>query len=239
MQGNTPLFDLSRLNFDEFLSFFFDHDIETEEFWFQDPDLSDSYSFNDDGVAAPAVIIDHLTGLFADFANIAARFSPQQINSGIWAMFSGGGPFWLQKHLWLPSVPLPQRLGCIRSMYFVYAEYVAKSTVQVMENCFSMWWDFLAKSFWENLHFNGSVAEGDLRYLNEQQKTLLDSMFETLSRILGLPDHRSQECALHGLGHLHHPDSPVIVQHWLDKHRQELSLDAIHWVEQYRDGTVM
>jgi hypothetical protein len=238
MDGDRPLFDSSRLSFDEFVNFFFDHDIGAEEYWYLDPVFASWSDFDDEGVASPRVIVGHMTRLFTDFADVAPRFSLPQVNAGIWAMFTNQ-PFRLQKHLWLASVPLVERLGCIRSMYFVYSEYVAKSRVQVMENCFSMWWDWLAGNFWEHTHFIDGIAEGDVASLNQEQASLLGAILETLSRILALSDRRTQEYALHGLGHLHHPDGRVIVQQFLDKHRNEMSIDAIRWVEECRDGTVM
>ncbi len=238
MDGDQPLFDFSRLNFDEFVSFFFDHDIATEEFWYLDSDLLCMSDFDDEGVASPRVIVGHMTRLFTNFADIPLRFSPPQINAGIWAMLSHQ-PFRSQKHLWLQSTPLVERLDCIHSMYSVYAGYVAKSSAEVMENCFSMWWDWVASSFWQHVHFVNKIGEGDVASLNREQTSLLGAMFQTLSRILALTDRRTQEYSLHGLGHLHHPDVRNVVQRFLDSHRNELSVDAIRWVEECRDGTVM
>lgn len=232
------LFDLSQLSFDEFLSLFFDHAPETEEHWYNDPELTNFHDFDDEGVSSPAVIVEHMTQLFTNFAIIAEKFSPQQMNLGIWAMFSLGA-FRLQKHLWLPSVPLEERLTCIRAMYHVYADYVAKCTVPVIENCFDMWWDFVANGYWQHLHFSFKIEEGDVASLDAEQKSLLDCMFDTLSKILELPDKRTQGFALHGLGHLHHPGVRVVVQSFLDRHRGELPAEAVSWIEECRDGTVM
>jgi hypothetical protein len=124
-------------------------------------------------------------------------------------------------------------------MYFVYSDVVSRSQVQVMENCFDMWWDFVASGFWEYMHYSEKISEGDVPHLNLEQRTLLDSMFDTLSKILTLPDERTQGFALHGLGHLHHPGVGRLVQDYLDKNRSEMSAEGIRWVEQCRDGTVM
>jgi len=231
------LFDLSKLSFDEFVSLFFDHDIATEEYRYKGPDFANINDFDDEGVNSPAVVVEHMTRLFTNFANVVSKFSLPQINSAVWAMFTYGA-FRLQKHLWLSSVPLTQRINCVRSMYFVYSDFVAKSTVPVMENCFDMWWDFVGQGFWEQLLIE-NVKEGDVGALNEEQKTLLDALLETLTRILALPDKRTQGYALHGLGHLHHPGVRETVQRFLDDHRHELPPDGIRWVEMCRDGTVM
>jgi len=166
---DVPLFDLSQLTFDEFVSFFFD--METDQHWDRDPDLVNFSDFNDKGVASPQMIVAHMTRLFVEFADIASRFSLEQINAGIWAMFSYG-PFRLQKHLWLPSAPLQERLECIRSIYIVYSSYVTKASVKVMENCFLMWWDLVAGGFWQQLNFDHKIAEGNISSLNEEQRQL-------------------------------------------------------------------
>ena len=65
-------------------------------------------------------------------------------------------------------------------MYLVYAHYVAKSKVDVMENCFLMWWDFVAGGFWQQLYFDEKIADGNVAALNQEQRAVLDTMFETL-----------------------------------------------------------
>ena len=100
-----------------------------------------------------------------------------------------------------------------------------------------MWWDFVASGFWEQ--FIGKIKEGDVAALNREQRALLDAMFETLSKILALFDERTQGYALHGLGHLHHPSVPQLVQQFLDRHRHKMTPSSIRWVEMCRDGIVM
>jgi len=124
-------------------------------------------------------------------------------------------------------------------VYFVYSDYVAKSTVEVMENCFDMWWDVVASGFWEQIHFDLKIDKGDVLSLKAEHRALLDAMFETLSNILALPDPRTQGFALHGLGHLHHPGVRDLVQRFLDDHGKDFTPEGIQWVERCRDGTVM
>jgi len=238
MSLEEPLFDLSQLTFDEFVNFFFDHDVDAEEHWYQDPSFDNFNDFNDEGVMSPRIVVGHMTRLFTSLTDVLSRFSQRQINAGVWAMFSYG-PFRLQKYLWLPSTPITERLDCIHSMFFVYSEFVAKSTVQVMENCFSMWWDFVSSGFWEQMHFSDGIAEGDFAALNDERRALLDAMFQTLSKILVLSDSRAREYALHGLGHLRHPGVRSLVQRFLDEHGGEFPPDGVRWIEQCRDGTVM
>lgn len=227
--------DLSQLTFDEFVTFFFNHDMVTEEYWYRDPSYFDCDDLTGEGAASPKTIVEHLTHLFRGFDEVAAKFSPQQINAGIWAIL-GVAPFCLQKYLWLPSAPLALRLACIRSMYDVYANHVSKSTVPVMENCFYMWWDLVARGFWQYLH---GIEEGNTKALNQEQTELLEAIFETLCKILALSDLRTQADALHGLGHLHHPGVRKVLHQYLDQHRHDLGPEGIKWLEKCRDGTVM
>jgi hypothetical protein len=73
------------------VSFFFNHDIEKEEYWYQEPALQNFNDFDDKGASSPAVIIEHMTHLFTEFSAVASRYSLPQVNAGIWAMFSYGG----------------------------------------------------------------------------------------------------------------------------------------------------
>jgi hypothetical protein len=174
MTENKPLLDLSQLTFDEFVAFLFDHDVHKEEHWYREPALQNFHDFDDEGVSSPTVIVEHMNRLFTEFLAVVSKYSLPQINAGIWAMFSWGG-FRLHKHLWLPAAPLKERIGCIGSMYFVYSDYVAKSTVEVMENCFDMWWDNVPSSFWEHMQFDYNVKEGDVFALRAEHRELLNA----------------------------------------------------------------
>jgi hypothetical protein len=224
------------MTFDEFVAFFFSHDTEKDEHWAFDVDSVDLWSDETSADARLAILL-HLTRLFTTFPDAAARFSLKAINTGIWPMFSQ--PFELHRLLWDSSLPINQRADCIRSMYSVYADFVATSDVEVMENCFDMWWDFVANGFWFHQEFENGVRQGDCARLDSDSRIILDAMFATLRRILSLPDRRTQSYALHGLGHLHHPDVRNLVQAFIDRHRTEFSPEGLAWVEQCRDGTVM
>ena len=64
-------------------------------------------------------------------------------------------------------------------------------------------------------------------------------ILETLEKILVYDDDRCRTCALHGLGHLHHPHVFEIVQAYLEKNKELLSDEGFKWVENCRDGIVM
>jgi hypothetical protein len=236
--------DLSQLSYEELVTFFFDRAA---------PDPSDhTPSFSDEGAecewSRPEVAVRFLTRMCLSFGDICRKYSLGQVNQAIWMTI--GFDFELVKYLWDNSVPLGERLECIRSMYIVYSDFVAKSDLEIMENCFDMWWDLMAGSFWfqpdffdhSEIHKGKSsmkLQRGETSKLDSDSRALLDAMFETLGRILELPDRRAQKYALHGLGHLHHPGVHDLVQKHIDSNRADLTDSGLKWIEQCRDGSVM
>lgn len=138
-------------------------------------------------------------GMCLNFADICRKYSLGQVNQAIWMII--GAEFDLLKHLWDNSVALNHQIECIRSIYFVYSDFVVKSDVDIMENCFDIWWDMLATSFWfqtdffessgpPKWQFSRRVDNGEVSKVDGNSRALLDAMFETLDRTLELPDHR-------------------------------------------------
>jgi hypothetical protein len=42
--------------------------------------------------------------------------------------------------------------------------------------------------------------------------------FQTLAQILSFDSETCQAAALHGLGHLHHPDTPALIDNFVKEH---------------------
>jgi hypothetical protein len=118
-------------------------------------------------------------------------------------------------------LPLADRLECIRSIYFVYAGGLGKRAAVLELTGFFMLWDLVLHGFWNSSRpmipgtFPGTYR-GDPSKLDAESRLLLDAMFETLSRILEIPDRETQRCALHGFGHLHHPGVHDRVQRFIE-----------------------
>ena len=233
--------DLSSKTFEQFLDFFFGREAVPDEKQF-DYLLRDASGelYDRAELSKPEVVIRHLTRLFREFGRIAPLYTLRQIDQGVWGIL--GEKLRLYQLLWDSTIPFEQRARCIRSMHSVYSDFVSKSQVEVMENCFDMWWDLILYGFWFQTKFfelHNKIEIGDVSKLDEESRRLLDVMFETLQRILELPDPRTQGYALHGLGHLHHPGVRETVQTFIDAHKGELTEQGLAWVEQCRDGTVM
>jgi hypothetical protein len=229
--ADTGNIDLSALTFDEFVEFLFNRP-ENEEYWYQEP----IYQWGYVAVSNASALVGHATRLFSEFGVIARRYALSQIDHGIWALLADGSTLSIQESLWNSSVPLKERAQCIHSMFHVYSDFVAGSEEDGTETCFNMWWDLIGDGFWSSAEL---TRQKNAALLSQDLKALLDAMFDTLKRILELPDPRTQRYALHGLGHLHHPAVRDLVQNFIDQHQDELDEEAREWVEQCRDGTVM
>lgn len=231
--------DLSSKTFEGFVAFFFARDVVSDDEQFDYFLREPSGEQYDEAVSSsPEIVIGHMTKLFSEFGHIASMYSLAQLNQGIWGLL--GENLRLHELLWDSSVPLEERVQCIRSMYSVYSDFVSKSEVEAMENCFDMWWDLILHGFWfQPKLFEQRIQMGDVSKLDTESRRLLDVMFETLKHILDLTDARTQGYALHGLGHLHHPGVRETVQKFINTHKAELTEQGLQWLERCRDGTVM
>jgi hypothetical protein len=241
--------DVSSLDFEPWVKFIFDHPV------IKYPGDSWYWSSGERFVATnPQRLLEHFTRLCLDFPEIASRYTLQQIDQGIWFLLSE--PNRLGEHLADASIPFAIRLTCIRSMLNVFSEFVTKSKIEVMENCFDMWWDFICHDFWIKWSFRGvsyeamakretfeefrsSIPEFNYEHLSAEDKSLLDAMFETLAEILNLNEERCNAYALHGLGHLKHPLVKQLVQSFIDRNKSSISTEGLKWLEACRDGKVM
>jgi hypothetical protein len=230
--------DLSGKSFDQFVEFFFNREVVSEDklFYCFATDLAGE-RYDEAVPSSPTILVKHMTKLFSEFGKIAPKYSLAQIDQGIWGIL---GPSFhsLYDLVFADSVPLPNRLECIRSMYYVYSDFVANSEAEPDPNLsgFFMWWDFLLHGFWTPPRpLVPGTFRGDASKLDAESRIMLDVMFETLKRILDLRDTETQRCALHGLGHLDHPEVHDTVQRYIDANKSDL---PSAWLEECRDGNV-
>jgi len=229
--------DLSSKTFDEFVEFFFARRVvsDNEQFDYFLTDLAGE-QYDEAVPSSPTVLVKHMTKLFSEFGQIANKYSLAQVDQAVWGIL--GEKLRLYEFLFDTSVPLPNRLECIRSMYCVYSDFVAKSEADPDPDLsgFWMWWDLVLHGFWTPPRpFVAGTYRGDASKLDSESRVLLDVTLDTLKRILDLPHRETQRCALHGLGHLHHPEVQNTVQHYIDANKSEF---PVAWLEQCRDGTI-
>jgi hypothetical protein len=236
LQEDLPDLDLSSFSFDEFVRFLFDRELVPEKELF-DYFRSDTRGMRFDRVVAssPTALVDNLTQLFSAFDEIAGKHSLPLVDQTVWAMI--GPSLNLSRYFFDSTVPLSKRLTCISSIYHVFGDYVSKHDGEFTSDLsgFDMWWDLVLDEFWLPPRSSRS-GEYEISRLDDDSRALLEVMFETLTRILGLPDRESEKSALHGLGHLHHPGVRSVVQFFIDAKHPGFSLK---WLEQCRDGDVL
>jgi hypothetical protein len=246
--------DISRLDYVEFVKLIFDHPEPESQFgdkWYMERTLELS-------ISRIPTVLEYLIALCKSFSSVAAQYTMKQIDQGMWLLMGPGGQpdptipdcLFSRNTYCCPEhpreeAPLELRLECIRSFYFLYADFVAHSSDEVMGNSFYMWWDSLFCEFWVNVESRrdrldrfGTAAATGYSQLDNDEQLVLDTMFHTLTRILEIGETLCTEAALHGLGHSNHPAASRVVQEYIDKHIDELAPEGIKWLEQCRDGTV-
>jgi len=235
LQEELPELDLSLFSLDEFVQFLFDRELVPEKELF-DYFRSDPRGSKFDGVVAssPNTLVDHLTQVFSSFGQIAGKCSLALIDQTVWGMI--GPSLNLSRYFFDSTVPLSKRVECISAIYHVFGDYVSKHDGEFSSELsgFDMWWDLVLDEFWLPPR-SARSGEHEISHLDDDSRALLDAMFETLTRILDLPDHESQKSALHGLGHLHHPGVRSVVQSFIDAKHPGFSPK---WLEQCRDCDV-
>lgn len=193
--------DITQYSFDEFVDFLFDRDVpvarEKRNHWY----------WNTEVTFDPQTVCAYYVHLFKQPDFLAERFSKPQLEEAFWAIPGRNLSCSAGNLIWNADLPFANRAECIRSMSNLFARLFA---AEPLETSVSMWWDALCYD-WH--------CENRRRERGGEDLLMQDVMFETLTSIL---DHDSPICqgaALHGLGHLHHPETPQLIQNYLAKHR--------------------
>ena len=190
-------YDLSDLSFNEFVAFLFDHSVPHNENatpW----DWSVHTTFD------PEKVCSYYAALFRNPGFLLELFSEVQLEQGFWAIL---GHLDCSAHsivLEHDEVPFDSRADCIRSMYDLFSRLF---TVTALDTSVHMWWDSFCYDW----------ACGKREHGGEDL-ALQDVFFDTLSAVLQIESGTCQSAALHGLGHLHHPNTAQIVDRFIDEH---------------------
>ena len=231
--------DLSLLSFGEWVNFFFQRPPIPEGKIFLDLISDDFISFE---ASKPGLIVDYLTRCCRNFDELTKRFSLAELNQGVWAMFGGGGVR-IQDHLWDKSVPITHRIKCIISMRFPILAVAKSFPNQPIETGFYMWWDLILHDFWaQYYHWDRKyrlLQKDKYDLLPDDHKMLLDAALVTLSKLLEENNEGIQACAQHGLGHLHHPAVPAIIDQFIKRRHRKLSNDELLWLKACATGSVL
>lgn len=185
--------------------------------------------------AEPLVLVEYFTRVCMSLKDLCGFYSWQEIDRLIWNTLCN--PFWMGDIVVGSELSLEPRSICVGAMYEPFASVVAKNSECLHEtDGFYMWWDIVCNAFCAH---HGHFEDTPFFPEPEASRRIHDKLLEVLERILRIPDPGTQRCALHGLGHIHHPKSADIVQRFIDKHKRECDEHGLKWLYQCRDGTVM
>lgn len=189
--------DATQYSFDEFVSFIFGHDIpaKSDKEWYWITDVT----------FAPQQACAYYVQLFRKPEILLGRFPKPQLEEGFWAMISGTD--WSVRSLiWETDIPFSLREECVRAMFDLFSRFFA---TEPLDTSCQMWWDALCYD-WH--------CENRLRERGGEDLEMQDVMFQTLADILLLDSQCCQTAALHGLGHLHHPETQLLIQRYVENH---------------------
>jgi hypothetical protein len=191
---------LANPSFDEFLTFLFDRDVALEtkgkDYWYWHVEVE----FDAEVIAA------YYIQLFRQPEFLLERFTKEQLEEAFWAIPSYNLDCSVIRIINDSDLPLSLREECIRSMAELFKRLFA---TEPLNSSVQMWWDSLCYDW--NCGNRGRERGGeDLK--------LQDIFFQTLAEVLAIDSWICQGAALHGLGHLHHPQTNELINRFISEH---------------------
>lgn len=218
-----PQFNLTDYSLMEFQNFLFGSEIiegdEREEHWYLDYRLGVKGSF------------EHIANLYIQMFSNAYQllhlFSKSQLERGLWMIMNSGLQGYTAYDLvWENHIDIALKEKLIYSMFDLYRTLFA---VEPLNQTCHMWWDSFGYKFYRIIN----PAE------NSEHQYLQNAMFITLQKILQLDSVDCQFAALHGLGHVRHPENAGVIQAYIKQHQQALTADEIAYAEACITGDIM
>jgi hypothetical protein len=197
-------YDLLGASFEEFIDFLFNHEVvpipESES---GDPE---PWYWKVEVIFDPIAVATYYSRLFNAPNFLLTQFRHDQIEQGFWAIQSCNIECSVAEIIWHRHVPFVMRVNCVRSMFNLYEKLFSHF---LSETAAEMWWDSLAYDW----HCGNRARQN-----GGEDEQMQDVMFSTLENVLALPSANCQAYALHGLGHLHHPDTKSLIDRYLGNH---------------------
>lgn len=166
--------------------------------------MDDSWYYHAEVVFDAELICNHYIRLFNSPEFLLNQFSKAQLEQGFWAILGPNLDCSAHEIVLDCDLPFDKKETCIASMFDLFKLLFANEPLDCSPH---MWWD----SFCYDWH-----CENRKRERGGEDLLLQDAMFRTLSKILSLESETCQLAALHGLGHLHHPDTTNLVASYIE-----------------------
>jgi len=191
--------NITGISFDNFVQFLFARSVPADE-------KADPWYWHVEVTFDTREIAEHYIKLFTDPKFLLSAYSKPQLEQGFWAIHSGNLDCSVARIIWIEELAFAVREQCVRSMFHLFEQLFS---IEPLDTSAHMWWDSLCYDWHCG---NRSRAQGG------EDQAMQDVMFETLARILELDSPRCQGDALHGLGHLHHPETEQLVERYIASH---------------------
>jgi hypothetical protein len=196
--------DLNNVSFDVFIAFLFDHEVdqsiplESEKYdpWYFHVEVE----FDAKNVSA------HYVRMFRQPEFLLTLFTKAQLEEGFWAIQGPNLDCSVSQIVKNSDLPLPIREECIRSMVDLFKHLFA---TEPLDTSVQMWWDSLCYDW----HCGNRKRER-----GGEDLELQNLFFGTLTNVLAIDSWICQGAALHGLGHLHHPQTKELIERFIDEH---------------------
>jgi hypothetical protein len=254
-------FDLSIPDFGEWLVAVFEHEVSTnpdEPAWYHSRQFWIS-------VSDSAVLVRHFTRLSREFDRIAQSFSLAQMDQGIWFLLGSTvelGACLADESI--DRAERIACIDAMPDVYARFVTSIKGEVPNCFDMwwdmlCDDVWGKALQRiegppGEEEVARMNDAIRststveefmeafdpsqrrEVDYNELNEDERSILESMLSSLTRILAIDNEVCQACALHGLGHLHHPSVPDVIDAYLAQNPDRFDTE---WIQRCRNSTVM
>ncbi len=187
--------DLTSISFDDFVSLIFN----PSEHWKPDTPV-------------PVIEIDeerfcsYYVRLFREPEFLLSRFTKQELEEGFWEIMGYTNDWSLGQLIEYSDAPFSSRKECIESMAVLFERLFASES---LDTSVHMWWDSLCYSW----HCGNRKRER-----GGEDLELQDIYFRTLAKVLAIDSWICQGSALHGLGHLHHPETAALIYRFIEEH---------------------
>jgi len=199
MEPLTPV-DLTNFSFNEFVSFLFDHDVPPES------EKYDPWYFHVEVKFDAQQICAYYVQLFRQPEFLLSRFTKPRLEEGFWAIQGPNLDCSVSRIIDDSDQPLSAREECIGSMVDLFERLFAK---EPLNSSAQMWWDSLCYD-WHCGNRNRERGGEDLE--------LQDIFFQALAKVLAIDSWICQGAALHGFGHLHHPQTKEPIERYIEEH---------------------
>jgi hypothetical protein len=202
--------------FDDFVKFFFENGAEPfRRESDEEPEL----------IYRPAQAVRFYEMLFTSARDLPKRYDSRQIDAGFAAMIDCNVPMYVTDLIWNEDLEIEAREAMVSAMAVLFRDLFDRTPLFGTP---FMWWDAITYDF---------ECGNRKRTESEEVQRLQDRMFETLVRILDLPSSESQRAALHGLGHLQHPETTAAIEGYLAS-KPDLASDLRAYARQSAAGLI-